>query len=40
MNSEKKEELPSEQKLFDTAKQKGYTGSDSLMTLEQYRLLF
>ncbi|MES2565324.1 MAG: hypothetical protein V4565_00560 [Bacteroidota bacterium] len=38
--TEKKEEVPSLQKLLQLAKSKGYTGCDSLMTLEQYYNLF
>ncbi len=40
LDTEKKEEASSLHKLFDLAKTKGYTGPDSLMTLEQYYLLF
>jgi hypothetical protein len=39
-NTEKKEEAPSLNKLLDLAKGKGYAGPDTLMTLEQYYLLF
>lgn len=39
-DTEKKEEAPSLIKLFDLAKEKGYAGPDTLMTLEQYYLLF
>lgn len=39
-DTEQKEEISSLQKLFDLAKQKGYSGPDTLMTLEQYHLLF
>lgn len=38
--TEKKEELPNFQKLLQSAKEKGYTGPDSLMTLTQYHQLF
>lgn len=40
LDTEKKEEAPSLHKLFDLAKEKGYAGPDTLMTLEQYYLLF
>lgn len=40
MDSEKKEEVLSEAELFNKAKQKGYSGPDTLMTLNQYGLLF
>jgi hypothetical protein len=39
-DDEKKEEVPSMQKLIDIAKQKGYSGPDTLMTFEQYQKLF
>lgn len=39
-DTEKKEEVKSFQKLLELAKQKGYAGPDTLMTLEQYYLLF
>jgi hypothetical protein len=38
--TEKKEEAPSLSKLFQIAKEKGYAGPDTLMTLAQYHLLF
>ncbi len=38
--TEKKEEATSLSKLLQLAKEKGYTGPDSLMTLEQYHQLF
>lgn len=38
--TEKKEEVPNFQKLLQVAKEKGYTGPDSLMTLGQYYQLF
>jgi hypothetical protein len=38
--TEKKEEAPSLSKLFQSAKEKGYTGPDTLMTLAQYHQLF
>ncbi len=39
-DTEKKEEVPSLPKLLNLAKEKGYTGPDTLMTLEQYYLSF
>jgi len=39
-DTEKKEEAPSLPKLLNLAKEKGYNGPDTLMTLEQYYLLF
>lgn len=39
-DTEKKEEVKSFQKLLELAKQKGYVGPDTLMTLEQYQKLF
>lgn len=39
-NSDKKEEAPSLSKLLLMAKQKGYQGPDTLITLEQYGNLF
>ena len=38
--TEKKEEIPNLQKLLQRAKEEGYTGPDSLMTLQQYQRLF
>ncbi|MCD6020227.1 MAG: hypothetical protein K0S53_3348 [Bacteroidetes bacterium] len=38
--TEKKEEAPSLSKLLQLAKEKGYGGPDSLITLEQYHSLF
>lgn len=38
--TEKKEEFPNFQKLLQAAKEKGYNGPDSLMTLVQYHQLF
>ena len=40
LDTEKKEEATSLTKLMQLAKEKGYTGSDTLMTLEQYHRLF
>ena len=40
LDSEKKEETASLTKLMQLAKQKGYNGPDTLMTLEQYHSLF
>ena len=40
LDTEKFEEVKTEKELFILAKQKGYTGSDTLMTLEQYYRLF
>jgi hypothetical protein len=39
-DTEKKEEVKSFQKLLELAKQKGYVGSDTLVTLQQYNALF
>lgn len=39
-NTEKKEEAKTLQNLVELAKQKGYAGSDTLMTLQQYYSLF
>ncbi len=39
-DTEKKEEVSSLTKLLDLAKTRGYSGPDTLMTLEQYYLLF
>jgi hypothetical protein len=39
-NSEKKEEYSTLQKLLESAKEKGYNGPDTLMSLKQYYLLF
>lgn len=38
--TEKQEEVNSEKLLFKLAKEKGYTGSDNLMTIEEYDRLF
>jgi hypothetical protein len=38
--TEKKEEAPSLSKLLQLAKEKGYTGSETLLTMEQYHRLF
>ena len=40
LDTEKKEETTSFTKLMQLAKEKGYTGPDTLMTLEQYHRLF
>lgn len=40
LDSEKFEEAKSEKELFILAKQKGYNGADTLMTLDQYYKLF
>ena len=40
LNTEKKEEATSFSKLLQMAKEKGYAGSDTLMTLEQYCHMF
>ena len=40
LETEKKEEVPSLTKLLQLAKEKGYTGSDTLMTIEEYSKLF
>lgn len=40
LDSDKKEEASSLTKLIQLAKEKGYTGSDTLMTIEQYSGLF
>jgi len=40
LDTEKKEEVASFSKLIQLAKQKGYAGADTLMTLEQYQKLF
>lgn len=40
LDTEKKEETTSLSKLLQLAKEKGYTGPDTLMTLEQYHRLF
>lgn len=40
LDTEKKEEAPSLTKLLQLAKEKGYNGPDTLMTVEQYSRLF
>ena len=40
LDTEKKEDASSLNKLIQLAKEKGYTGSDTLMTMEQYGRLF
>ncbi len=40
LDTEKKEEVPSLIKLIQLAKEKGYQGPDTLMTMEQYGNLF
>ncbi len=40
LDTEKKEDVSSFTKLLQLAKEKGYTGPDTLMTLEQYHSLF
>jgi hypothetical protein len=40
LDTEKKEEAPSLTKLIQLAKEKGYSGADTLMTMEQYSRLF
>jgi hypothetical protein len=40
LNTEKKEEASSLTKLIQLAKEKGYSGADTLMTMEQYSRLF
>ena len=40
LETEKQQEATSLQNLIQLAKEKGYTGSDTLMTLEQYHNLF
>lgn len=40
LDTEKKEEAPSLTKLIQLAKEKGYSGADTLITVEQYSRLF
>jgi hypothetical protein len=40
MDSEKKEKVLTEKELFNMAKQKGYSGPDTLMSIDKYALLF
>ena len=40
LDTEKKEEASSLTKLLQLAKERGYTGPDTLMTMEQYHSLF